>query len=347
MNAMRALIRMSSVVRRALPVTIACAMSLGVACAGEQLRDQARLARLERTLEEVIHAGAYVCAPHELALARANAEFARIELVQGDPSRANEHMLEAEQNASAARLLSPKERCLNTAQPVPDLSNDAPADSDRDGIPDAADRCPAEPEDRDGTLDADGCRDWDDDEDGLDDDSDRCPKQPEDWDNYQDDDGCPDLDNDADGVADDRDECPTLAGSSALGGCARTEYPGVTIFEKELRLTMPIEFEARTATIRSVSFATLDSLVLVLQEHVHISLEIAAHMDSQGDPESNLQITQAQANAVATYLIEHGVSAPRLTARGYGDTRPIESNSTSRGRAINRRLELLRTDRAP
>lgn len=317
------------------------------ACAGEELRDRARLARLERTLEDVIHAGAYVCAPHELALARANAEFARIEIVQGDPARAQEHMLEAEQNAGAARLLSPKERCQNTAQPVPDLSNDAPLDSDRDGVPDAADRCPSEPEDRDGTLDADGCRDWDDDEDGLDDDSDRCPKQPEDWDNYQDEDGCPDPDNDADGVTDDRDQCPTTPGTAALEGCTRTDYPGVTIFEKELRLAQPIEFEGRTATIRSVSFDALDSLVSLLQERVHITIEIAAHTDSQGDPASNLQITQAQATAVASYLIEHGVSAPRLTARGYGDTRPIESNSTSRGRAINRRLELVRTDRAP
>jgi OOP family OmpA-OmpF porin len=214
-------------------------------------------------------------------------------------------------------------------------------------VPDAADRCPSEPEDRDGTLDADGCRDWDDDEDGFDDDSDQCPKQPEDWDGFQDDDGCPDPDNDADGVADDRDDCPLQPGASAQNGCARTEYPGITIFEKELRLTTPIEFEGKTATIRSVSIAALDSLVSVLQERVHITLEISAHTDSQGDPESNLQITQAQANAVASYLIEHGVSAPRLTARGYGDTRPIESNSTSRGRAINRRLELFRTERAP
>ena len=110
---------------------------------------------------------------------------------------------------------------------------------------------------------------------------------------------------------------------------------------------MPVEFEGRTATIRSVSFASLDALIAVLQERVHVTIEIGVHTDSQGDPDSNLQITQAEANAVATYLIEHGVSAPRLTARGYGDTRPIESNSTSRGRAINRRLELIRTDRAP
>src|SRR5262245_12325940 len=269
------------------------------ACSQAQLRDQARLTRLEHTIEEVITAGAYVCAPHELALARANAEFARVELIQGDPERANEHMVEAEQNAGAARLLSPKERCQATAVPVPDLSKGAPADTDGDGVPDVSDRCPSEAEDRDGTLDADGCRDPDDDEDGIEDAADRCPKQPEDRDGFEDDDGCPDLDNDADGVSDDRDACPLEAGSAQADGCARTDYPGVTISERELRLTMPFEFEARTATIRSVSFAALDALVSVLQARPQITLEIAAHTDSQGDPESNTQLTQEQANAVA------------------------------------------------
>jgi outer membrane protein OmpA-like peptidoglycan-associated protein len=124
-------------------------------------------------------------------------------------------------------------------------------------------------------------------------------------------------------------------------------YPGVTIDEKELRLTPSVEFEMRTATIRSVSLAALDTLAAVLRERPRMRLEIAAHTDSQGDPASNLQLSGEQATAVARYLIERGVSATRLTARGYGDTRPIESNSTSRGRAINRRLELLRSDRAP
>jgi OOP family OmpA-OmpF porin len=328
----------------------ACCAALLLAfmgCAGEQLRDRARLSKLEHTIEDVIQAGAYVCAPHELALARANAEFARVELIQGNPERAAEHMVEAEQNAGAARVLSPKDRCQATAVPVPDLSSDAASDSDGDGIPDAADRCPSEPEDYDGTLDADGCRDPDDDDDGIDDAADRCPKQAEDWDGFEDEDGCPDLDNDADGVNDDRDACPFDPGPAQQDGCARTEYPGVTISEKELRLATPLEFETRTATIRSVSFATLDALVLLLQERPRITLEIAAHTDSQGDPGANLQLTQEQANAVARYLAEHGINASRLTARGYGDTRPIESNSTSRGRAINRRLELLRTDRAP
>ena len=338
---------MSRFERRCAVLVCSAWLSGSAACAGETMRDQARLARLERTLEDVIAAGAYVCAPHELALARANAEFARIELIQGNPDRAHEHMLEAEQNAGAARLLSPRDRCQATAIPVPDLSSGAVPDTDADGVPNTADRCPSDAEDRDGNHDADGCKDLDDDGDGLDEETDRCPKQAEDWDGHQDEDGCPDLDNDADGVSDDRDACPFHAGTAALDGCTRNDYSGVTVLEKELRLANPLEFEDRTATIRSVSLPTLDALVTLLQERVHIKLEIAAHTDSQGDPESNQQLTQEQANAVARYLVEHGISAPRLTAKGYGDTRPIESNSTSRGRATNRRLELLRTDRAP
>jgi OOP family OmpA-OmpF porin len=46
------------------------------------------------------------------------------------------------------------------------------------------------------------------------------------------------------------------------------------------------------------------------------------------------------------YLVQHGVDPSRLTAQGYGETRPIESNRTSQGRDINRRVELVRTDTA-
>ncbi len=83
-----------------------------------------------------------------------------------------------------------------------------PIDSDGDGIPDSVDKCPHEPEDKDGFQDEDGCPDPDNDKDGILDEDDRCPNDPEDKDGFQDADGCPDPDNDKDGILDVNDKCP-------------------------------------------------------------------------------------------------------------------------------------------
>ncbi|MBK6693448.1 MAG: OmpA family protein [Myxococcales bacterium] len=84
-------------------------------------------------------------------------------------------------------------------------------DNDNDGILDVDDRCPNEPEDRDGDEDEDGCpegNDGDRDGDGILDSKDKCPDDPEDRDGFQDEDGCPDPDNDQDGIPDKKDACP-------------------------------------------------------------------------------------------------------------------------------------------
>jgi hypothetical protein len=81
-------------------------------------------------------------------------------------------------------------------------------DRDHDGIYDVNDRCPDQPEDRDGFQDEDGCPDLDNDNDGIPDAQDKCPNDPEDLDQFQDADGCPDPDNDKDGIPDLNDACP-------------------------------------------------------------------------------------------------------------------------------------------
>jgi outer membrane protein OmpA-like peptidoglycan-associated protein len=75
-------------------------------------------------------------------------------------------------------------------------------DMDNDGIKDAVDKCPNQPEDKDGFEDEDGCPDYDNDKDGIPDSVDQCPNEPEDFDGFEDNDGCPDADNDKDGVCD-------------------------------------------------------------------------------------------------------------------------------------------------
>ncbi|HTV18438.1 MAG TPA: hypothetical protein VMG12_07200 [Polyangiaceae bacterium] len=103
-------------------------------------------------------------------------------------------------------------------------------DSDGDGVPEADDRCPSEPEDRDGIDDADGCPDPDDsDGDGVLDAVDACRTLAEDRDGFEDADGCPDVDNDGDGLSDGVDRCPNqvedLNGIQDEDGCPDGDEP--------------------------------------------------------------------------------------------------------------------------
>jgi outer membrane protein OmpA-like peptidoglycan-associated protein len=103
-------------------------------------------------------------------------------------------------------------------------------DNDKDGIPDEKDKCPNEAEDKDGFEDDDGCPDLDNDKDGIPDDKDKCPDEAEDKDGFEDDDGCPDLDNDKDGILDANDLCPDkpedLDGFEDSDGCPELDNDG-------------------------------------------------------------------------------------------------------------------------
>jgi len=300
--------------------------------------------KMRRRVETMLTSGGYSCAPRELALARANVEFARIELEQGEIDRAAEHLAEADLQARAAEQLSAATRCVPNPSRQPAPATDAP-DADGDGIGDDADTCPSEPEDRDGYLDMDGCPDFDNDGDGIPDVTDRCPDQPEDVDGPEAD-GCPraSADRDGDGVEDSLDACPDIAGSLASKGCLRGKYRGVDITDSALRLSEPIVFEGDTHKLGGESFAVLDTVVQILSDYPSITLEVQGHTDSRGEEEPNQRISEQHAAAVVAYLQSRGVAASRLTQKGYGETRPIESNRTSQGRAINRRIELVRTD---
>lgn len=309
------------------------------ACADGELIS-ARIDDARDILLQAEQHGAYECAPRELALARANIEFAEVELLQGHPGDAEEHVLLADLNARAAYSLSPEERCDPSAEPPP-----TPTDDDRDGdaIPDDRDGCPDQAEDRDGFGDEDGCPDADNDRDGVLDASDGCPYQAEDPDGYSDTDGCPEADNDNDGTADSADQCPNAAGPAAVNGCPRV-YENVELTGDAIRIQQQVHFEQDRAVIRPVSYSILNVVAQVLLDYPSTSVEVQGHTDSAGDDAYNLRLSQERADSVRAYLVERGIDPARLTARGYGETRPIESNRTSRGRAINRRVEFVRTD---
>jgi outer membrane protein OmpA-like peptidoglycan-associated protein len=213
-------------------------------------------------------------------------------------------------------------------------------DRDGDGIPDNVDRCPDQPEDKDGFQDEDGCPDLDNDGDGIPDALDKCPNEPEDKDGFQDEDGCPDPDNDGDGIPDTLDKCPnepeTFNNYKDDDGCP-DEVPAEV--KKFTGVIEGINFKTGSAEILAGSYVILDRAVKVLQDYQEVNLEISGHTDNRGKADYNRDLSQRRADSVKTYFVQRGITSDRLQAIGYGLTRPIADNKTSSGRASNRRTE--------
>jgi outer membrane protein OmpA-like peptidoglycan-associated protein len=236
-------------------------------------------------------------------------------------------------------------------------------DTDGDGIEDALDACPAEV----GEAAWKGCPMPDDDSDGVENEKDSCPaeagpkesrgcpKKDKDGDDIEDDvdlcpalkgdpklQGCPELDSDRDSVFNRFDSCPNEAGTEENHGCPEHEMPLVTLTRARLELAGKIFFEPAQPRLDARSFSLLNWVAKVINEHPEFPrVVVGAHMDNRGFAEANLRLSQARAESVCQYLIAHGVAPDRLEAKGYGDTRPIDSNATSIGRENNRRVEFI------
>lgn len=99
-------------------------------------------------------------------------------------------------------------------------------------------------------------------------------------------------------------------------------------------------FETDSDELDDRSQFELDNVAVLMKKYPDVNVELSGHTDNTGDPEANLELSQARAVAVQNYLINIGISADRLLAVGYGETRPMEDNSSDEGRAANRRTEL-------
>ena len=75
-----------------------------------------------------------------------------------------------------------------------------------------------------------------------------------------------------------------------------------------------------------------------------VTIEIGGHTDSKGSNRYNQKLSQQRVEAVRSYLVNKGVDPSRMTAVGYGEEMPIDTNRTAEGRANNRRVEFIRTD---
>jgi OmpA-OmpF porin, OOP family len=354
------------------PAVFLAAAALATLSCGQAATMRGRIDGLSGIVKQAEQNGAMRCAPRELAMAKAHLRFAATDLDQGVVSDAENHLALAEPNAHAALARSPEGKCTEDVKPregdrdgdgIPDALDQCPdkretyngfqdedgcpddPDTDKDGVPDSRDACIFEPEDKDGYLDDDGCPDLDNDADGIPDAQDKCPNEPEDPDGFQDEDGCPDDDNDGDTVPDVDDHCPNTPGQT---GGARPGCPGlVVVTAKEIRITEQIQFDFNKSTIKSVSFPTLDAVYDVLAANPKIRIEVQGHTDNVGQASYNQKLSQQRADSVKAYLVGKGIDGSRLVAKGYGMGQPLVPNTTAPNRALNRRVQFIRTEGSP
>ena len=98
-------------------------------------------------------------------------------------------------------------------------------------------------------------------------------------------------------------------------------------------------FDTGKSDIRSESNTELDRLVKLLKDVPGLKIELSGHTDNTGSAQNNIKLSQARADAVVNYLVNKGIQRSRLTAKGYGSDRPVDTNSTAAGRQNNRRTE--------
>ena len=180
----------------------------------------------------------------------------------------------------------------------------------------------------------------DEDRDGVVNGLDRCPGTPlgETVDGV----GCPLLrDRDGDGVPDPRDRCPNSAPGATVDavGCQ-------VLFEATRRVLVlrGVTFVVGRATLTDSARDILMDVAESLVVNPDIRVEVAGHTDNTGTRSLNRRLSQARAESVRAYLIEHGIAADRLVAQGYGPDRPVAPNTTVPGRAQNRRVELRKLE---
>lgn len=106
--------------------------------------------------------------------------------------------------------------------------------------------------------------------------------------------------------------------------------------------TQAIKFDVNKATLKPESMGVINEVYNYLKSNTAIKVEIGGHTDSDGDDASNLTLSQQRADVVKNQLVKMGIDAARITAKGYGETKPLNKNSNSDEKALNRRVEFIK-----
>ena len=221
-------------------------------------------------------------------------------------------------------------------------------DTDGDGVPNDRDKCLDTPAGV--KVDLDGCP-LDMDGDGVYDYLDKCPDTPRGV--KVDANGCP-LDTDGDGVYDYLDKCPgTKKGVKVdANGCPPPKAAearvapkaAATAIEKQIvekgRVTLNVQFDTNKAVVKPAYEKDIRELADAMTAHPELKIMIEGHTDSVGADKYNMNLSQKRADAIKNVLVKkYKVDPARLTAKGFGETKPIADNKTKAGRQQNRRVE--------
>jgi outer membrane protein OmpA-like peptidoglycan-associated protein len=217
------------------------------------------------------------------------------------------------------------ERIVDTVEKevVKEVTNDR----DFDGVVDEKDACP----DAFGEVFLLGCPDRD--KDSIADIFDKCPDTAG-LKRYN---GCPIPDTDGDGLNDEDDKCPGIAGKRELQGCPEVKQE---VVKKVAMAAKSTYFMTGKDIIQKVSYPKLDTIASVLQSDTDLHISIEGHTDNVGSAVVNETLSNKRAQAVKNYLVKKGIEESRITATGFGSSKPVAPNSTPAGRAKNRRVEL-------
>jgi outer membrane protein OmpA-like peptidoglycan-associated protein len=222
--------------------------------------------------------------------------------------------------------------------------NGCPADSDEDGVPDNVDACPKEPGVKSADPKKNGCP-ADRDGDGVPDNLDACPDAAGVRSADPKQNGCPD-DPDGDGIKGAADACPLEKGPAdpdpKQNGCPRY----VRMENNEIAIGAQIQFQTygkhKSETVAPVSGELMKEIRDAIIQHPEIvKIEVQGHTDDMGTEEYNQRLSQERAEAVRQWLIDAGVPADKLVAKGYGMSRPLADNRMRPGRTKNRRVQFV------